>query len=186
MVWSFFSKEVDDVAECRICHKGLVIAGGSSGNLVRHLRLKHPTDIEGMGWKSAEIPKLKGRIRSDAWSYFIKDDNWVECVLCQTRLAVQEGTNNMLRHLKSKHPEACKDKRWKIKPVYRYPVLPHFELMENQQMAICKLCKAIVTYNGSETLLAKHIKKKHKALTKPALNEITEEKNQQDNAGKFD
>ncbi|XP_046396528.1 uncharacterized protein LOC124163580 isoform X1 [Ischnura elegans] len=41
-IWNHFTSEDNRAAKCGYCHKILSLVGGSTGNLMRHLRLKHP------------------------------------------------------------------------------------------------------------------------------------------------
>lgn len=45
-VWNFFDSVDEKSAKCKYCKTVLSVAGGSQGNLSRHLKNKHPAALE--------------------------------------------------------------------------------------------------------------------------------------------
>lgn len=41
-IWNHFSEQGNEKAECNYCKTKLSVLKGSTGNLTRHMRLKHP------------------------------------------------------------------------------------------------------------------------------------------------
>lgn len=64
LAWKFFSMENDERAKCNVCHVFISFKGGSTGNLLRHLKTKH-TDLD-------LTPPVK---KEDPESEEIKEDN---------------------------------------------------------------------------------------------------------------
>ncbi|XP_019871961.2 uncharacterized protein LOC109600265 [Aethina tumida] len=57
-IWDFFQQSGDDGAKCLYCSVVLSTKGGSTGNLTRHLRVKHP-QYSHSSLANFEIPQVE-------------------------------------------------------------------------------------------------------------------------------
>ena len=46
IVWQFFNLKADGIVECRICNHHLKRSHRSTTNLIRHVKVKHPIELE--------------------------------------------------------------------------------------------------------------------------------------------
>lgn len=61
VVWYHFSEKETNRAECKYCKSIISIVGGSTGNLTRHLKRRHPT----VPLERTSRPRLSGRSESE-------------------------------------------------------------------------------------------------------------------------
>uniref|UniRef100_T1PMA9 BED zinc finger n=1 Tax=Musca domestica TaxID=7370 RepID=T1PMA9_MUSDO len=119
-VWSFYEQpqEDDDFVKCRLCSKYYKAIGGSTTNLLDHLKRAHPTckvvseankkskSCNGIRKRKNGL-KYKRRTISEVWSYFEKTENgeYAKCCFCSRHYKTSGNTSNMFDHLKRTHPE---------------------------------------------------------------------------------
>ncbi|RZF38270.1 hypothetical protein LSTR_LSTR008993 [Laodelphax striatellus] len=104
--WMYFNKLNNEWAECNKCKRYISMRGGSTGNLLRHLRSKNCINKE-VVCHSTNEPKAKEsrRSASNVWQYFEKESSdKAVCSTCKHTISIKNNnTSNLARHLRTVH-----------------------------------------------------------------------------------
>ncbi|XP_046396529.1 uncharacterized protein LOC124163580 isoform X2 [Ischnura elegans] len=113
-IWNHFTSEDNRAAKCGYCHKILSLVGGSTGNLMRHLRLKHPDlDIQfGQGIILEQQQLESGSLSPKAEiSIAVGDDSdVVECMSSQQSQDVKASHHSQVSSLRKRKLESTSGK----------------------------------------------------------------------------
>ncbi|XP_063052677.1 uncharacterized protein LOC134447235 isoform X2 [Engraulis encrasicolus] len=192
IVWSHFSLLSEDTVCCLRCNKTFSKdPKGSTSNLLRHLKNHHPdVDIPTKETVSgSELEQAKSdapRTSSIVWNHFtILDEDYVYCLHCNTTFSKEPrgSTSNMLRHLKSHHPdvdvptketasgnhdgremEQAKSERPRTSSI----AWSHFSLL-NEDTVCCLHCNKTFSKEprGSTSNMLRHLKNHHPNVDVP-------------------
>ncbi|XP_042352147.1 zinc finger BED domain-containing protein [Plectropomus leopardus] len=177
VVWGFFKAVDSESAQCLLCGDYLVKSGsGTTTNLLRHLRVKHPTAV---------VRKSKGRLTETTPINGHEDMEAGSERFCSVEVALEEGDaetltteneaginsaiNSILEaahggpaeeitHGKSSvdHPVT---RRW----TKRSLIWRHYERLDSLAAARCRICmKKLQCFEGGSTSnLHRHMSKRH-------------------------
>jgi len=149
-VWKYMTKASNKTVKCELCFKKLALSKNqSSGNLIRHLRKKHPEEfptVEEEEKRESHYPKRKASSFLIE-SYFLKEsDTNSKCTLCDS-LVDDTELECKLNHLVENHSEEKKKEVEKI--LSDVKMLLESFTFTGREMGQCKLCSRTIEYKGS-------------------------------------
>ncbi|XP_013184371.1 uncharacterized protein LOC106130146 isoform X2 [Amyelois transitella] len=93
-VWMYFDRVSSSIARCKLCHRNISHGGNATGNMNRHLKMRHQ--------------KTRDSDHTWIWKVFeVNDEDFYTCKICQFQCLkaddLDKSINIIMAHLRDEH-----------------------------------------------------------------------------------
>ncbi|KAI3377857.1 hypothetical protein L3Q82_009005, partial [Scortum barcoo] len=163
VVWGFFKTVDSESVQCLLCGGFMVRQGHSTANMLRHLRVKHPTEVPEAS-SSGSHQDLETDCQQVCSVEVMLEDKYSDTLTSGSEAGINSAINGALETASPAeqitHEEAGDDRPARRR---RSLIWRHFECLDSFAAARCRLCmKKLQCFEGGSTSnLHRHMLKRH-------------------------